>query len=220
MNKPVYIPKPKDPKPSANEHPIKNDTCHHCKEVSHWKRNCHVYLTKFIKKKKKKKQVGTASSSGKMNRKPLPYRTERAIDLLRLIHTDVCGPLRHVSRQGASYFITFTNDYSRYGYVYLLKNKHEVFETFKAFKNEVENQLENTINALQSDRGESAKRILNMGRETLVKRDTPDKLYKISVRCIFVGYPKETMGYYFYFPPKNKSVVARYAEFLEKNTIS
>nr|GEX98284.1 putative retrotransposon Ty1-copia subclass protein [Tanacetum cinerariifolium] len=28
------------------------------------------------------------------------------------------------------------------------------------------------------------------------------------------------MGYYFYFPPKNKIVVARYAEFLEKKLIS
>ncbi|GKD13934.1 hypothetical protein Tco_1198341 [Tanacetum coccineum] len=28
------------------------------------------------------------------------------------------------------------------------------------------------------------------------------------------------MGYYFYFLPKNKIVVARYAEFLEKNLIS
>ncbi|GJX64640.1 retrotransposon protein, putative, ty1-copia subclass [Tanacetum coccineum] len=28
------------------------------------------------------------------------------------------------------------------------------------------------------------------------------------------------MGYYFYFPPENKIVVARYAEFLEKNLIS
>ncbi|GKE70104.1 retrotransposon protein, putative, ty1-copia subclass, partial [Tanacetum coccineum] len=33
-------------------------------------------------------------------------------------------------------------------------------------------------------------------------------------------YPKETMGYYFYFPPENKIVVARYAEFLKKNLIS
>ncbi|GKE95577.1 hypothetical protein Tco_1580432, partial [Tanacetum coccineum] len=33
------------------------------------------------------------------------------------------------------YFITFTDDYSRYSYVYLLKHKHEVFETFKVFKN-------------------------------------------------------------------------------------
>ncbi|GJZ03226.1 retrotransposon protein, putative, ty1-copia subclass [Tanacetum coccineum] len=91
--------------------------------------------------------------SGKMTRKPFPHRTERATDLLGIIHTDVCGPLRHVSRQGASYFITFTDDYSRYGYIYLLKHKHEVFETFKVFKNEVENQLGKTIKALRSDRG-------------------------------------------------------------------
>ncbi|GJT77136.1 retrotransposon protein, putative, ty1-copia subclass [Tanacetum coccineum] len=91
--------------------------------------------------------------SGKMSRKPFPHRNERASDLLGIIHTDVCGPLRHVSRQGASYFITFMDDYSRCGYFYLLKHKHEVFETFKVFKNEVENQLGKTIKALRSDRG-------------------------------------------------------------------
>ena len=68
--------------------------------------------------------------SGKMTKKPFNTNIERATDLLGLIHTDVCGPLRHVSRKGASYFLTFTDDYSRYGYVYLLKHKHEVFETF------------------------------------------------------------------------------------------
>ncbi|GJT94352.1 retrotransposon protein, putative, ty1-copia subclass [Tanacetum coccineum] len=35
-----YIPKPKNPKPSAKKHPTKNDACHHCKEMGHWKRNC------------------------------------------------------------------------------------------------------------------------------------------------------------------------------------
>nr|GEV37946.1 reverse transcriptase domain-containing protein [Tanacetum cinerariifolium] len=59
----------------------------------------------------------------------------------------------HVSKKGASYFITFTDDYSRYSYVYLLKHKHEVFETFKVFKREVENQLGKTIKAIRSDRG-------------------------------------------------------------------
>nr|GEU98636.1 hypothetical protein [Tanacetum cinerariifolium] len=39
-------------------------------------------------------------------------------------------------------------------------------------------------------------------------RDTPDNLQQRSVKYIFVGYPKETMGYYFYFPPENKIVVA------------
>ncbi|GJW29304.1 retrotransposon protein, putative, ty1-copia subclass, partial [Tanacetum coccineum] len=47
------------------------------------------------------------------------------------------------------------------------------------------------------------------GCEALVKRDTPDKIQQRSVKCIFIGYPKETMGYYFYFPPKNKIVVVR-----------
>ncbi|GJX90706.1 retrotransposon protein, putative, ty1-copia subclass [Tanacetum coccineum] len=315
-DKQVYISKPKNPKPSAKEHPAKDDACHHYKEVGHWKRNCPVYLAELLKKKK---QVGSVSSlgiftielfafpnkssvydtgcgtnicitkqgfkearklkqgalylyvgngvraqveairsydlvlpnvlvicldnchyapsilrgvvsvhrlvengfvqhftdfgisvsgnnvysfnaipsngiyeidmhdlvpnvnsiynvstkrtkhnldstylwhcrlahiskkcieklqqegllkstddesfdqyvsclSGKMIRKSFPHHPERATDLLGIIHTDVCGPLRHVSRQGASYFITFTDDYSRYGYVYLLKHKHE-----------------------------------------------------------------------------------------------
>nr|GEW50682.1 hypothetical protein [Tanacetum cinerariifolium] len=47
-----------------------------------------------------------------------------------------------------------TNDSSiRYGYVYLLKPKHEVFETFKVFQKEVENQLRKTIKSLRSDYG-------------------------------------------------------------------
>ncbi|GJV83001.1 retrotransposon protein, putative, ty1-copia subclass [Tanacetum coccineum] len=46
---------------------------------------------------------------------------------------------------------------------------------------------------------ESATRIINMvptkkGYEALMKRDTPNKLQKRSVKCIFIGYPKETIG--------------------------
>nr|GEZ09241.1 hypothetical protein [Tanacetum cinerariifolium] len=89
--------------------------------------------------------------SGKMVRKPYAHQVERAKDLLGLIHTNVCGPFKIMSRQGASYFITFTNDFSHYGYVYLLKHKHEVFETFKVFQKEVENQLGKTIKSLCSD---------------------------------------------------------------------
>ncbi|GKC46035.1 retrotransposon protein, putative, ty1-copia subclass [Tanacetum coccineum] len=91
--------------------------------------------------------------SGKMARKPYTHQVERAKDLLGLIHTDVCGLFKITSRQGASYFVTFTDDFSRYGYVYLLKHKHEVFETFKVFQKEVENQLGKTIKSLRSDRG-------------------------------------------------------------------
>nr|GFA36137.1 retrotransposon protein, putative, Ty1-copia subclass [Tanacetum cinerariifolium] len=90
--------------------------------------------------------------SEKMARKPYTHQVERAKELLGLIHTDVCGPFKIMSRQGASYFVTFTDDFSRYGYVYLLKHKHEVFETFKVFQKELENQLGKTIKLLRSDR--------------------------------------------------------------------
>ncbi|GJT96976.1 retrotransposon protein, putative, ty1-copia subclass [Tanacetum coccineum] len=90
---------------------------------------------------------------GKMARKPFPHQVERAKDLLGLIHNDVCGPFRTVLREGASYFITFTDDFNSYGYVYLMKHKHEVFETFKVFQNEVENQLGKKIKVIRSDRG-------------------------------------------------------------------
>nr|GEY63838.1 reverse transcriptase domain-containing protein [Tanacetum cinerariifolium] len=53
-----YIPRPKNPKPSTKEHLTKDDTCHHCKEVGHCKRNYPAYLVELIKKKK---QVGTAT---------------------------------------------------------------------------------------------------------------------------------------------------------------
>ncbi|GJY44670.1 retrotransposon protein, putative, ty1-copia subclass [Tanacetum coccineum] len=91
--------------------------------------------------------------SGKMARKPYSHQMESAKDLLGLMHTDVCGPFKIMSRQGAYYFVTFTDDFSRYGYVYLLKHKHEVFETFKLFQKEVENQLGKTIKSLRFDRG-------------------------------------------------------------------
>ncbi|GJR28403.1 retrotransposon protein, putative, ty1-copia subclass [Tanacetum coccineum] len=69
---------------------------------------------------------------------------------------------------------------------------------------------------------ESATHILNMvpTKKALVKQDTPDKLQQRSVKCIFIGYLKETMGYYFYFSPENKIVVTRHAEFFEKNIIT
>ncbi|GJX29577.1 retrotransposon protein, putative, ty1-copia subclass [Tanacetum coccineum] len=57
------------------------------------------------------------------------------------------------------------------------------------------------------------------GCEALVKRDTLTKLDPRSFRCIFVGYPKETIGYSFYNPSENKVFVARNAEFFENDLI-
>ena len=54
---------------------------------------------------------------------------------------------------GYKYFITFTDDHSRYGYVYLMQHKFEAFEKFKEFRAEVEKQLDTHIKDIQSDWG-------------------------------------------------------------------
>lgn len=44
----------------------------------------------------------------------------RAKEPLELIHSDVYGPINKQALGGYEYFVTFTNDYSRYGHVYLV----------------------------------------------------------------------------------------------------
>ena len=90
---------------------------------------------------------------GKMTKSPFTGKGIRATEVLGLIHTDVCGPFNHMARGGFSYFITFIDDYSRYGYLYLMKHKSESFEKFKEFHNEVEKQIGKSIKMIRSDRG-------------------------------------------------------------------
>jgi transposase InsO family protein len=54
---------------------------------------------------------------------------------------------------GFDSFITFTDDYSRYGYIYLIKHRSESLDKFKIFKAEVENQHNLKIKVVRSDRG-------------------------------------------------------------------
>lgn len=49
-------------------------------------------------------------------------------NVLKLIHSDLCGPMPTKSIGGAKYFLTFTDDYSRKSTVYCLQTKDEVFE--------------------------------------------------------------------------------------------
>ena len=56
------------------------------------------------------------------------------------------------SWNGQRNFISFINDYSCYGYLYLIHEKSESLDMFK-FRAEVENQLSKKINCVRSDRG-------------------------------------------------------------------
>jgi hypothetical protein len=54
------------------------------------------------------------------------------------------------------------------------------------------------------------------GCEVFVMQLQSDKLTTKSDKCIFVGYPKETLGYNFYNRSEGKVFVARNGVFLEK----
>ncbi|KAK1681285.1 hypothetical protein QYE76_042133, partial [Lolium multiflorum] len=246
---------------------------------------------------------------GKMTKTPFSGMMERATDLLEIIHTDVCGPMSVASRGGYRYVLTFTDDLSRYGYIYLMKHKSETFEKFKEFQSEVENQRNKKIKFLRSDRGgeylsyefgmhlkkcgilsqltppgtpqrngvserrnrtlldmvrsmmsltdlplsfwsyalETAAFTLNRapsksvettpyelwfnkkpklsflkvwGCEAYVKRLQPDKLEPKAEKCVFIGYPKETIGYTFYHRSEGKIFVAKNGTFLEKEFLT
>ncbi|KAK1608302.1 hypothetical protein QYE76_031975 [Lolium multiflorum] len=246
---------------------------------------------------------------GKMTKTPFSGIMERATDLLEIIHTDVCGPMSVASRGGYRYVLTFTDDLSRYGYIYLMKHKSETFEKFKEFQSEVENQRNKKIKFLRSDRGgeylsyefgmhlkkcgilsqltppgtpqrngvsehrnrtlldmvrsmmsltdlplsfwsyalETAAFTLNRapsksvettpyelwfnkkpklsflkvwGCEAYVKKLQPDKLEPKAEKCVFIGYPKETIGYTFYHRSEGKIFVAKNGTFLEKEFLT
>ena len=88
---------------------------------------------------------------GKMTKTLFSGTMEQANDLLETIHTDVCGPMSVEAHVGYRYFLTFTNDLSRFGYIYLMKHKSEMFEKFKRFQSEVKNHHNNKIMFLRSD---------------------------------------------------------------------
>ena len=50
----------------------------------------------------------------------------------------MCEPFNVQARGGYEYFISFTDDYSRYGYVYLMYRKSDALDKFKEFKAELE----------------------------------------------------------------------------------
>jgi hypothetical protein len=72
----------------------------------------------------------------------------RATKVLEIVHSDICGPMKNMSLDGARYFLTFIDEFSRKMWVYPLKAKSECFERFKEFKALAEKEVESHIKVL------------------------------------------------------------------------
>ena len=89
---------------------------------------------------------------GKHKRSQFPPHSERMTsEPLKLIHSDVCSKLKSLG--GAEYFVTLTDDKTRYVWVYVIKKKSDVFRVFSEWKTEAEKSLGQSVKALRTDNG-------------------------------------------------------------------
>nr|GEX05116.1 retrotransposon protein, putative, Ty1-copia subclass [Tanacetum cinerariifolium] len=214
-----YIPKPKNPKPSAKENPTKDDACHHCKEGLGGERKLkqgalYLYVGNGVRAQVEAiRSYDLVLPKQSLHNSPL----SKPGGIEAIAHGDVgvrCGKwFGEVQVYGVVPWGRKVNRrFWRENVVMRVCYAHSQYGSTK--------KVDKTPYELWYGKVPNLSYSKVWRCETLVKRDTPNKLQQISVKCIFIGYPKETMGYYFYFPPKNKIVVARYIEFFEKKLIS
>ncbi|KAG8490844.1 hypothetical protein CXB51_014047 [Gossypium anomalum] len=256
----------------------------HCGVIGHWKRNCPVYLEEI----KKAKASGTSASgiyvidinlstttswglqrSRTLARRDVDLRVGNGARVAALAvgtytlslpsGLDVCGPINTQARGGFHYFITFTDDFSRYGEYLSLefddllkeceivsqltppgtpqwngvseRRNRTLLDMVRSMMSHADlptsfwrHALETAIFTLNRVPSKSVQKtpyemwtgkrpsmsfMKIWGYEAYVKCQTSAKLEPKSERFIFVGYLKETKGYYFFNPTENKVFVAR-----------
>ncbi|PNX93258.1 histone deacetylase, partial [Trifolium pratense] len=90
---------------------------------------------------------------GKSHRQFAPLSNTIYTKPFEVIHCDLWGPAPFKSYYGYNYYITFVDTYTKYTWIYFLKNKSDALTAFKQFLTFVQNQFQATIKALQSDWG-------------------------------------------------------------------
>lgn len=70
---------------------------------------------------------------------------------LQLIYSDLWEPAPLLSSNGNKYYLSFVDAYTRFMWIFPLKTKSNAFPTLLVFKKLVENQLDVTIKAIQTD---------------------------------------------------------------------
>ena len=90
---------------------------------------------------------------GKMSRASFPESRTRSTSILEIIHSDVCGPIEVESEGGNKYFLTFTDDFSKYTVVYFIQKKSEVCLKFQEYVAMMENKTGHKVKTIRSDNG-------------------------------------------------------------------
>jgi Integrase core domain/GAG-pre-integrase domain len=107
----------------------------------------------LFEKADKWKLICDACEFGKLTRSSYVSFGHRSSCGFDLIHSDVWGPCFTNFMNGYRYFVTFIVYFSRVTWVYLIKNKSEVFDCFKYFHRSIQIQYGAVVKVLRSDNG-------------------------------------------------------------------
>ena len=89
---------------------------------------------------------------GKQHHLPFPKKSDHECkQSLEHIHTNVCGQIPINSEEASRYFVTFTDDYTHYTYVYMMKNKSEVIDKLREYVEMAKKFTRQRVKRIRSD---------------------------------------------------------------------
>ncbi|PKU72953.1 Retrovirus-related Pol polyprotein from transposon TNT 1-94 [Dendrobium catenatum] len=80
-------------------------------------------------------------------------RTSATTSSFEIIHSDVWGPAPEQSLNGFRYYVIFTDDFTRFSWIYFMHTKQETFSNFKTLCSYIHTQFNKTPKTLQTDGG-------------------------------------------------------------------
>ncbi|GJS46687.1 retrotransposon protein, putative, ty1-copia subclass [Tanacetum coccineum] len=111
-------------------------------------------------------------------------------------------PFRSATKDGKRYYVTFIDDFSRYGYGYMIKHKSDTFEVFKRYQNKVENQLDIKIK-LAPPRTPQLNGVTERRNRTMLDM-VRSMMCQATLPIIFWGYALETAAHILNLVPTKK----------------
>ena len=82
---------------------------------------------------------------------PFPNFETTYREPLQLVEYDLWGPSPIFSNHGYKYYVIVVDVYSRFTWIYFIKNKSQAHESFVHFKTQAKNQLNAKLKIFQSD---------------------------------------------------------------------
>ena len=88
---------------------------------------------------------------GKQTTLPFNNSVSHALSSFDLIHSDVWGPSPVSTSNGSRYFVIFVDDFSRYTWIYLFKNRYELYQIYGDFTKMIETKFSKPIKVFRSN---------------------------------------------------------------------